>query len=174
MNKIEEVIPANTRRLGKVVRETLREMGLDWKVQAKTVSFTGFGYGEGSFAEVHTQRRLTYCECRKIAIALRALRKLPVEEGGGAAIVSLRGADYPFGGAINARYFPEGADFWRKVHSDLNAKEFQLTAELIEANRLAAIAYAREAPEVSTDKWYRSWIEERAKNPEASAALNLE
>lgn len=170
MKTIEEIQPANARTFGSVVRKTLKELGLDWKVKCKTVSFAGFGYGSTPFAEIQTARLMTYLECSRLADAVRALRSTPPAQGGGKGIISLAGKDYAFGGAIGRKDYPSGEAFWRQAGLDLNAVEMKNTPVIKEAERRALLAYRAEKPRcVTRAVWCKQWIQEAIDDPEAWA-----
>lgn len=101
MTAAPKLPPANARTMGALVRKTLKGMSIPWKVRCQSVSFAGLGYGSAPFAEIETERALTAEERVKLAEALRELRALSAEQGGGAGIIQLRGIAYPFGGSIH-------------------------------------------------------------------------
>lgn len=159
----DETPPASARRLGAVVRKTLKALGLDWKVKSSLVSFAGLGYGSMPFAEIATERKLTYVESSALADALRALR---VDPDGGKGVVQLAGKDYAFGGSISHKDYPSGADFWRQAEKDLRAEPIVNTPVIREAERRVLIAYDTEKPAISKDLWCEAWLIGGFESPE--------
>lgn len=98
---INEIHTASAQLFGREIRKTLKQLGLDWKVKCKTVSFGGFGYGDCPFATIACPRKVTDEEGKAIANTVRRVRAMPRSEAGGRGIVSLDGPNYPFGGTIN-------------------------------------------------------------------------
>lgn len=172
MTPEQQIRPATARKFGAAVRRILKELGLNWKVQCKTVSFHGFGYGASPFADIQTDRRLTYIECSALADTVRALRADPE---GGRGIIELKGPDYAFGGAIGYKDYPSGAEFWKQLRSDLidtPENERKVTAVIREAERRALLAYRAEMagrPRRETlrqDWWCKAWIDSGMANAE--------
>lgn len=159
----QEVRPADARVFGAAVRKTLKALGLNWKVQCKTVSFSGFGYGASPFADIQTDRKLTYIECSALADAVRALRADPA---GGKGIIELKGPDYAFGGSIGYKDYPSGAEFWRQVAIDLRAPDKRPTAVVKEAERRVLLAYRAEGPSQPKNIWCKAWVQYCIDNPE--------
>ena len=145
------------------MRKALKGLGLDFKVKASTVSFSGLGYGSMPFAEVETARLLDYVQCSTLADALRKLR---VDPAGGKGIVRLNGRAYAFGGAIGYMDYPSGIAFWNRVGLDLTAQPMVNTAVIREAERRVKIAYAFEKPSLPKDVWCRAWIQSGIDSPE--------
>jgi len=100
MTTKDELQPATAQALGKAVRKTLKKLGLDFKVTARTVDFGGFGYGRMPLANIQTDRKLSEVECKALADTVRELRATPYSENGGKGIIELAGPSYPFGGDI--------------------------------------------------------------------------
>ena len=176
MKTSNEIYPAPARKLGAAARKVLKRFGLHWKVQCKTVSFTGFGYGECPFARIETERRLTYIECSALADAIRALRDDP---DGGKGIIELNGPDYAFGGAIGYKDYPSGEEFWKQLHTDLVVtpeKDRKVTPVIREAERRALLAYRAEmggrlgSDTLRQGVWCKAWIESGMANPEERGA----
>lgn len=168
---IEKPKPATARALGAAVRKTLKAMGLPWPVKCETVSFAGFGYGEAPFAKISTERLLTYIECSRLADTLRELRA----NGTGTGIIQLEGRDYAFGGAIHAKDYPSGAEFWKQLYIDLVVtpeKDRKVTPVIREAERRTLLAYRAEMagrPRSDTlrqDIWCKAWIDSGMANAE--------
>lgn len=163
----DETQPANARTLGTAVRKTLKALGLDWKVKCQTVSFSGFGYGAAPFAEIATERLLTYVECSALADALRVLRADP---NGGKGIVQMSGKDYAFGGSIGHNDYPSGENFWVRYSLDVyahdKAEQKVITPVMREAARRAELAYAAEKPQLARDLWVRAWLQSGEDSPE--------
>lgn len=162
MNKTKDEFPsASAATFGAAIRKALKSLGLDWKVKCKTVSFGGFGHGDMPFADVQTERRLTYVECSVLADSVREVRN---REGGGKGVVNLCGRDYAFGGYIGHKDYPSGVEFWKQVGTNMAP-----TSVMEEAEVRADIAY--DVGLVSADRraWTRNWIAYGAANPEAWA-----
>ena len=81
------------RQIANRVRQILSDIpGI--KVKGKTVSFSGFGYDDGFFVEIHTPTVLPDTVKDEI-------RKLGHKANDGTTVVyQMRGPDYPFGGTI--------------------------------------------------------------------------
>lgn len=168
----ETIMPADARTFGAAIRKTLKELGLKWKVQCKTVSFSGFGYGASPFARIQTERLLTYIECSALADTVRSLRADP---NGGKGIVELAGPDYAFGGSIGYKDYPSGAEFWKQLKIDLidtPESDRKVTAVIREAERRVLLAYRAEMagrPRGETlrqDVWCKAWIDSGIANAE--------
>jgi len=93
--------PACARVVGTETRAIIRRLGLGWKVKCKTISFSCLGYGASVYAEISVDRRLTDEERRLFADMLRDIRGWPYSEGGGSAVIQLKGQAYPMGGTIH-------------------------------------------------------------------------
>lgn len=161
-----EIRPADARTFGTAVRKTLKELGLHWKVQCKTVSFSGFGYGASPFARIQTERKLTYIECSALADTVRAVRADP---NGGKGIIELAGSDYAFGGSIGYKDYPSGVEFWARVGLDLSVSPVVNTAVIKEAERRVLLAYRAEKPGLKREIWCKAWVQSGIDSPEAWA-----
>ena len=81
------------RQIANRVRQILSDIpGI--KVKGKTVSFSGFGYDDGFFVEIHTPTPIPDA-------AKNEIRKLGHKADDDTPVVyTLHGPDYPFGGSI--------------------------------------------------------------------------
>lgn len=95
------------RTFGARLRRALKVRGVEADVTARTVSFSGFGYGSGVSAEVRTSQRLKNPVLRDLV----DIEDEFVRNGDGPAfsesqpsafLVVLRGPRYPFGGKPRA------------------------------------------------------------------------
>lgn len=81
------------RQIAKRVRQILSDIP-DVNVKGKTVSFSGFGYDDGFFVEIHTPTPLP-------EKAKDEIRKLGHKADDGTTVIyQMYGPDYPFGGSI--------------------------------------------------------------------------
>lgn len=94
----------NARCFGVAVRAALEELGLDVKVKVRTVGFSGFGYGDGVFADISAGNiHLTEHQSSQLRAVVKRFAGMPADERLKEKLkfgIMLSGSAYPMGGSI--------------------------------------------------------------------------